>query len=151
MAKYKQHRYIVKNKEKYVGDVDNVIYRSSWEQKCMIYFDMQPSVLEWSSEEVVIPYYWEIDQRMHRYYPDFYIKVKTQNNEIKQYILEIKPIKDTVVKQPKRMTEKAKKQYIENVLVVSKNKCKFEAAEKFCKEKGMIFKVLTEKELFGTK
>jgi hypothetical protein len=83
---------------------------------------------------------------MHRYYPDFYIKVKTQNNEIKQYILEIKPIKDTVIKESKRMED-----YVNNVLTVSKNKCKWEAAQKFCKQHNLIFKVLTEKELFGTK
>jgi hypothetical protein len=100
---------------------------------------------------VVIPYFWEVDQKVHRYYPDIYMKIKNRDGEIVKYILEIKPIKDTVVKQPKRMTEKAKQQYIDNILVVSKNKCKWEAAEKFCKEKGMIFKVLTEKELFGTK
>jgi hypothetical protein len=149
MASFKQGRYIPKHPEKYKGDITNICFRSSWEQKCMIYFDMQPSVLEWSSEEVVIPYYWE--GKLHRYYPDFYIKVKNRDGEIVKYILEIKPIKDTVVKQPKRMTEKAKQQYIDNILVVSRNNAKWEAASNFCKNNGMIFKVLTEKELFGTK
>jgi hypothetical protein len=146
MAKYKQGRYYVKNKEKYKGDITNIWFRSSWEQKVFLYCDMQPSVLEWSSEEVVIPYFWEVDQKVHRYYPDVYMKIKNRDGEIIKYLIEIKPIKDTVIKESKRMED-----YVNNVLVVSKNKSKWEAAEKFCKEKGMIFKVLTEKELFGTK
>ena len=72
-------RYIPTNPKKYKGDPQNIIYRSLWERKFMVYCDTNDSVIEWGSEEVIIPYLSPWDGRMHRYFPDFYIKIKQHN------------------------------------------------------------------------
>lgn len=77
MATYKG-RYKPKHPQKYKGDPSNIIYRSSWELKFMKWCDMRPDVLEWQSEEFFIPYKHPIDGKMHRYFPDFYVKVRTK-------------------------------------------------------------------------
>ena len=72
------------NPKKYRGNPTNIIYRSLWERKFMVFCDRSQNILEWGSEEVVIPYRSPIDGRVHRYYVDFYIKVNTKSNEIKK-------------------------------------------------------------------
>ena len=86
-------KFYPRNPSKYKGDTTDIIYRSSWELKFMKYCDNNPNVLEWGSEEVVIPYRSPLDGKVHRYYVDFYIKVRTTKNEIKKYLIEIKPKK----------------------------------------------------------
>jgi len=88
-------RYTVKNPKKYVGDINKVIYRSSWELRCMNYFDQSETVLKWSSEELAIPYISPIDKRWHRYYPDFVIQVLDEQNRVKTVMIEVKPEKQT--------------------------------------------------------
>ena len=67
-------KYKPTNPQKYIGDPTIIIYRSLWERNCMIYFDGNPSILSWASEEVIVPYKSPIDGRWHRYFPDFVIK-----------------------------------------------------------------------------
>ena len=88
--KYKG-KYTPENPSKYMGNVNNIVYRSMWERRCMKYFDGNASILKWSSEEVVIPYRSPIDGRRHRYFPDFWIKVKTSDGFVKESLIEIKP------------------------------------------------------------
>ena len=99
-------RYRPSNPKKYKGDSSNIIYRSLWERKFMVYCDNQTKILEWGSEEIVLPYRSPIDNKVHRYYPDFYIKVRESNGKIKRYIIEIKPKKQTV--EPKMKKRKTK-------------------------------------------
>ena len=82
-------RYIPTNPKKYKGDPQNIIYRSLWERKFMVYCDTSKAILEWGSEEIIIPYISPWDNKVHRYFPDFYIKVKQANNSAKKYIIEI--------------------------------------------------------------
>ena len=137
-------RYRPSNPKKYKGDSSNIIYRSLWERKFMVYCDNQTKILEWGSEEIVLPYRSPIDNKVHRYYPDFYIKVRESNGKIKRYIIEIKPKKQTV--EPK-MKKKKTKGYIYEVYEYAKNQAKWKAAEEFCKDRMWEFKVLTEDEL----
>ncbi len=137
-------RYRPSNPKKYKGDSSNIIYRSLWERKFMVYCDNQKKILEWGSEEIVLPYRSPIDNKVHRYFPDFYIKVKESNGKIKRYIIEIKPKKQTV--EPK-MKKKKTKGYIYEVYEYAKNQAKWKAAEEFCKDRMWEFKVLTEDEL----
>ena len=65
---------------KYKGDPTNIVYRSLWERKFMVYCDLNENILEWGSEEIVMPYRSPVDGRVHRYFPDFYIKVKEQKD-----------------------------------------------------------------------
>ena len=130
--------------QKYKGDPTNIIYRSLWERKFMVYCDKNKNILEWGSEEIALPYRSPIDNRIHRYFPDFYIKVRETSGQIKKYIIEIKPKKQTV--EPK-VQKKKTKGYIFEVVEYAKNQAKWEAAKEWCLDRGYEFKVLTENEL----
>ena len=84
-------RYIPKNPKKYKGNPQRIIYRSMWERRLMDYCDRTSRVLEWGSEEIAIPYVSPVDQRIHRYFPDFYMKVKQKDGTLKRFIIEVKP------------------------------------------------------------
>ena len=88
-------KYKPKHPRKYKGDPTNIIYRSLWERKFMTYCDSSNNILEWCSEEIALPYRSPIDNRVHRYFPDFYIKVRESTGIIKKYIIEVKPKKQT--------------------------------------------------------
>ena len=75
-------KYRPSNPEKYRGDYTGIVYRSLWELKFMKYCDSNENILEWGSEEIVLPYVSPIDNRYHRYFPDFYIKVKERGGKI---------------------------------------------------------------------
>ena len=130
--------------KKYKGDPTNIIYRSLWERRFMIYCDTNEKILEWGSEEIIVPYRSPIDNRYHRYFPDFYIKVKDKNDKIKKMIIEIKPYKQCI--EPKVQKRKTKG-YIYEVVEYAKNQAKWRAAEEFCKDRLWEFKVLTEEDL----
>ena len=130
--------------KKYKGDPTNIIYRSLWERKFMQYCDSNANVLEWGSEEIALPYRSPVDNKVHRYFPDFYIKVKENTGKIKRYLIEVKPKKQTMKpKRPKRQT----KGYIYEVYEYAKNQAKWKAANNYCKDRRWEFKVLTENEL----
>lgn len=129
---------------KYKGDPNNIIYRSLWERKFMRYCDMNENILEWGSEEIYVWYKSPIDRKSHRYFPDFYIKVKESTGKIKKYIIEIKPKKQTTPPpKPKRQTQG----YIREAYEYAKNQAKWEAAKEWCLDRGYEFRVFTEKEL----
>jgi|TARA_B100001059_G_C17594974_1_gene456572 hypothetical protein len=130
--------------KKYKGDPTNIIYRSLWERKFMMYCDLNENIIEWGSEEIALPYRSPLDNRVHRYFPDFYIKVRENNGSIKKYLIEIKPKKQTM--EPKVKKRKTKS-YIYEVTEYAKNMAKWKAAEEFCKDRMWEFKVLTEDEL----
>ena len=130
--------------KKYKGNPTNIIYRSLWERKFMVYCDMNENILEWGSEEIVVPYRSPIDNRYHRYFPDFYIKYKDKGGKIKKSLIEIKPFKQTM--EPKVQKRKTKG-YIYEVVEYAKNQAKWKAAEEWCLDRGYEFKVLTENEL----
>ena len=129
--------------QKYKGDPTNVIYRTLWERKFMVYCDKNENVLEWSSEEIALPYKSPLDNRIHRYFPDFYIKVK-EGNKIQKYLIEIKPKKQvSEPKVPKRKT----KGYIYEVKEYVKNQAKWKSAQEFCEDRQWKFKIMTEDDL----
>jgi len=130
--------------KKYVGDYRNIIYRSLWELKFMKYCDSNQNILEWGSEEFFIPYTSPIDGKRHRYYPDFYIKVKESTGQVKKYVIEIKPKKQCLEPKPQK---KKTKGYIYEVCEYAKNQAKWKAASEYCKDRMVEFKVLTENEL----
>ena len=133
-----------KNHKKYLGDFREVIYRSSWELKFMQYCDTNKSIVKWSSEEIVIPYRSPVDNRVHRYFPDFYVKYRDVKGNYQEKVIEIKPAKQ--VKEPK-VQKRRTKRYVSEVFTYATNKAKWEAAEDFCKDRRWEFQILTEKEL----
>ena len=129
---------------KYKGDPTNIIYRSLWERKFMVNCDKNQNILEWASEEIAIPYRSPIDNRVHRYFPDFYMKVRETNGKIKNYVIEVKPAKQTKPPtKPKRQT----KGYIREAYEYARNQAKWKMAKEFCADRQWEFKVVTEKEL----
>ena len=137
-------RYRPSNPKKYKGDSSNIIYRSLWERKFMVYCDNQTKILEWGSEEIALPYRSPVDNKIHRYFPDFYIKVQENTGRIKRYLIEVKPHKQTQKpKKPKRQT----KNYLREVYEYAKNQAKWKAATEFCEDRLWEFKVMTENEL----
>ena len=129
---------------KYKGDPTNIIYRSLWERKFMVYCDKNSKILEWGSEEIALPYISPHDSRVHRYFPDFYIKVQENTGKIKRYLIEVKPLKQTVKpKKPKRQS----KGYIREAFEYARNQAKWKAAREYCADRMWEFKVITEKEL----
>ena len=137
-------KYYPSHPRKYKGDPTNIIYRSLWERKFMVYCDKNQNILEWASEEIAIPYRSPIDNRVHRYFPDFYMKVKEFNGKIKRYVIEVKPAKQTKPPaKPKRQT----KGYIREAYEYAKNQAKWKVAREFCADRQWEFKVVTEKEL----
>ncbi len=110
----------------------------------MVYCDKNANVLEWASEEIAIPYVSPVDQRSHRYFPDFYMKVKETDGAIKKYVIEVKPLKQcSPPKKPKRQT----KGYIREAFEYAKNQAKWKEAREWCADRQWEFKVVTEKEL----
>ena len=137
-------KYQPTHPSKYRGDPTKIIYRSLWELKFMKYCDSNVNILEWGSEEVIVPYRSPIDNRYHRYFPDFYIKVKESTGKIKRMIIEIKPQKQCI--EPK-VQKKKTRSYVYQVCEYAKNQAKWEAAKEFCEDRKWEFKVLTENEL----
>ena len=137
-------KYKVRAPYKYKGNPTKVVYRSLWELKFMNYCDTNINILEWGSEEMYVWYKSPVDNRPHRYFPDFYIKARESNGQIKKYIIEVKPQRQTKPPaKPKRQT----RGYIREAYEYAKNQAKWKAANEWCLDRGFEFKVLTEKEL----
>lgn len=136
-------KFVPKHPEKYKGNAKNIVYRSSWEQKVMRQLDLHPQVEWWASEELPIKYVSPIDQRIHRYFPDFIVKVRKADGTSATYILEVKPQSQTVLRSPKRQTRK----FLEEVKTYAVNQAKWKAADEFCQDHGWEFKVITEHDL----
>jgi len=128
------------NPKKYAGDLNRIVYRSNWERKFMLYCDRNDDIIYWASEELSIPYVNPIDRKVHRYFPDFIIKTKNG----KRFMIEIKPSIQTKKPTPKIKKSKA---FMRESLEYIKNMAKWQAADVYCNDNGMKFKIFTEKEL----
>ena len=137
-------KFTPKNPQKYIGDYNNIIYRSSWECKVMDWLDRNDSIISWASEELIIPYISPADNKYHRYFPDFLVKAKTRDGKFKTILIEVKPKKQTLPPEPKK---RVTKQYINEVVTYGVNQAKWKAAEEFCLDRGWEFKVMTEEHL----
>lgn len=136
-----------KNPKKYKGDVDNIVYRSSWERAAMAFFDNTPEIVAWESEETVINYFDPVRNKDRRYYMDFKIAAKQADGSFKIFLVEIKPYKQTI--RPRMNKRKAEKTYMDEMATYLTNMAKWKAAKELCKRAGWGFVIFTEKELFG--
>jgi len=136
-------RFYPKHPLKYKGDPNKIIYRSSWEVRVMKYLDDNDGVVWWASEEMNVKYISPVDGRVHRYFPDFVVKVRRKDNSSTIFMLEVKPEAQTKLRQPKRVT----KQYVNEAATYAVNQAKWKYAEEFCKDHGWVFRVVTEKDL----
>tara|TARA_R100000234_G_scaffold117753_2_gene96791 strand:- start:1974 stop:2423 length:450 start_codon:yes stop_codon:yes gene_type:complete len=149
MRKRYKGKYKIKNPNKYLGNPTNIIYRSLMERRFMEWCDSNDKCYKWSSEEVVIPYISPIDNKQHRYFPDFLIQTPKG-----WFLIEVKPF--TQSRPPKKLVVenlelKKKRRYIKSVQTWLVNEAKWKAATKVCEKKGWSFQILTEKQLVPDK
>lgn len=140
--RYVQGIYRPINKSKFVGEY--AIFRSSLERKFFLWADNNPNVLEWGSENIIVPYVSPLDNRAHRYYVDNYVVLKEGSNIVK-YLIEIKPYKQTFKPTVSKRKKKSTILHEQTQWII--NQAKWEAAELFAKKKGYKFIKITEKEL----
>jgi hypothetical protein len=133
-------KYKIKNPDKYLGNPSKVVFRSLWERNAFRWCETNPKVKLWNSEEVVVPYKYQVDKKLHRYFVDLLIQMEDK----KTYLIEIKPKNQTTP--PKKRSRKTKK-YINEVTTYAKNISKWEAAQEFAEHKGWKFQVWTEETL----
>lgn len=145
MAESIKSIYKPSNPSKYQGNPNNIICRSSWERRFCNYCDHNPDIISWSSEEFCISYISPVDNRVHRYFPDYLIKVKEPSGNIKTYVIEVKPKKQTVA--PKKKS-RVTKTYLNECKTYAVNQAKWAAAEEWCKDRLIEFKIITEEDLF---
>jgi hypothetical protein len=136
-------RFVPVNPKKYLGNPTNIWYRSLWERRVMVHLDTNSSVIEWSSEEIIIPYLSPVDGKYHRYFPDFFVRTN-----VGAMILEVKPKNQSVMPE---IGKKKTKKYLTEVMTWGINQAKWKAAEEYCADRSWKFKVITEDELFGKK
>jgi len=142
---YRQGKFRPSKPEKYKGDPTNIVYRSSYELKFMQYCDLTESVNEWRSEEFFIPYISPLDNKVHRYFPDFFVKYKDKTGENRTLVVEIKPQKD--LNMPEQNPKRKTKSWAYKVKTWAVNQAKWKAAKEFCSDRKWEFRILTEKEL----
>lgn len=144
-SRYKQGKYKPINPKKYIGDVNNIVYRSSWELKVCQHFDLSDSIKAWCCEPFAIHYLSPKDGLPHRYFPDF-LTVTINNDNKVVTVYEVKPYRELFKPSPKG---KKKSRYIKECLTYEINQAKWQYAEAYCKKKGWRFVKLTEKEIYG--
>jgi hypothetical protein len=138
MSKFAQGAYVVKNKAKYVGK-GTPRYRSGWELAFMRFLDNNDNILQWASESISIPYRNPITGKQSIYVPDFLITYRNRNNQMIAEVIEIKPKKQSVVESKMKANERA---------TVAVNYAKWDSATKWCKKQGLLFRVITEDDMF---
>lgn len=143
MKKAKSGRFVPKNPNKYAGNYNNIVYRSMLERNLMVWFDNNPNILRWASEEIKIRYFNNLDNSYHTYYPDFLIEYIDKSNQAKKMLIEVKPYCQTIEPKPK----KNKKTMLFETTNWVTNNAKWAAARDWCSKNGIEFKILTEKHI----
>jgi len=136
-------------RKKYVGNVDNIIVRSSWEHDVLLFLLNHPSIISLNMEECVIQYFSPVDNRYHRYFMDFWVKLKTKSGVEKQVIIEVKPWVQTQI--PKmtytktgKESAKRKASYNKQLNTYMVNLAKWKAAKEFALLNRIEFMILTD-------
>ena len=143
MARFKQGHYTPVNPHKYAGDITKIRYMSSWELSMHTFLDNNTQVIKWASECIAIPYIKPTDNKLHRYYPDYYIEYIDKHGKIRRIIVEVKPDSQTKVSKAKK---KQTKMYEDITLAI--NIAKWQACQNFCNQQGLEFQIITEKQMF---
>lgn len=148
--RYMSGKYKVRNKEKYVGDPNEIIFRSSYERKFMVFCDLDESVLRWSSEPYSIPYLDTVSEKKRNYFVDFYARIKVPDGHVQDYLVEVKPRKKlNKPLPPNRESLHKLKNYNSAMHEYLTNLSKFTAAKSYALKIGYKFIIVTEKELYG--
>jgi len=138
-SKFATGKYILKNPKKYVG-TKAPTFRSSWEYKVFQWLDETPGISNWASEPIKIPYQNPITGKVSNYIPDLMFSYLDKSGKQRVELVEIKPLKETLLEAAKSKQDKI------NFAV---NQCKWASASAWCKQNGIFFRILTEKDIFG--
>jgi hypothetical protein len=139
MPRFAQGKFTCKNPEKYVG-TKIPTYRSSWEFTFMKFCDEHPSVAQWASEAVQIPYRNPLTGKQTIYVPDFFIVYTDKSSKQKVELIEIKPANQAL----KEKLGRSKTNQAHYVV----NQAKWQAANAWCKQKGIKFRIVTEQDIY---
>lgn len=137
--------YKPRHPEKYKGNVNRIVFRSSWEMDFCKFLDNNQRIIEWASEPFSIPYIKPTDNRVHKYFPDFWVKYLNQEGKVVQEVIEIKPLSQQI---PPTFTGKSKKQQLYEAITWSINQAKWTSARTFCTKYGMNFRLLSENQQY---
>lgn len=138
MAKFAQGAYTVKNAAKYVGR-GAPRYRSSWEWAFMNFCDTNENIIQWASEPVRIPYRHPLTGKNTTYVPDFIVTYRGPNNTTRAELVEIKPKSQSIIEDKMKSRDRA---------IVAINYAKWSAAQVWCKNNGLVFRIITEDQIF---
>lgn len=139
-----QGKYNLKNPNKYLINTKFIHYKSSYERACFKYFDENPSIVKWGYETVSVPYVFE--GKNHTYFIDVYAEIRTKSGDIVRHLIEIKPKKQVLP--PKNSKKRNQKSFLKELRVYNMNSAKWSYAERYAKNNGMVFKILTEEQIF---
>jgi len=159
-----QGYYKVKHPEKYVGDPNLVVYRSSWEHAFCRWCDFSPSIIRWSSEPIKIPYYDRVSRLeeckkegldpnnpknwvIKNYNVDFWIEVQKDEDETQKMFIEIKP-SDKLKKPippPEEASLKEQRKFNNAAKEFLLNEAKWAAMNAWAEKNNAKFYVFTEK------
>jgi len=139
MSRWAQGNYVIINREKYAGN-GTPRYRSGWELSFMKFCDTNDHVLQWASESIAIPYRHPITGKMTQYIPDFLITYRNRDNTMRAELIEIKPKSQSVIESKMSNKDRA---------IVAINYSKWAAAQKWCNQHGLTFRVITENDMFA--
>lgn len=160
-SNYYQGTFVPKQRDKCINFTESgyktPFYRSSWELEFMKFCDSHISVIKWGSEVQAVEYYSDQDNKMHTYFPDFYLKVRDNDKNIVEYMIEVKPKSQTPIldecgqviypKLPNTKSPKSLEKWKSQTEVLHRNNEKWQAARHYCNSHNIIFKVLTEKDI----
>ena len=141
---YKQGLYKPTNTNKYTGR-GNPRYLSGWELRFFRWCDHNPNVVEWSSENVIIPYVNPLTGKTHKYMVDNRVVIK-EGDKLVKYLIEIKP--KTQTRRPTSHGNKKQSTMLYENIEYVRNRAKWAAAQKWCDKHGYKFQIVTEDELF---
>ena len=138
MSRFANGNYTLTNPAKYVGK-GTPRYRSGWEHAFFKFCDSNDAVLQWASESIAIPYRNPITGKSSQYIPDILMTYRTRGNQVRAELIEIKPRKQSVIEEKMSSRDRA---------VVAVNYAKWDAATKWAKRNGLLFRVITEDQMF---
>ena len=139
MPRFAQGAFQPKNPDKYVG-TRKPLARSSWEFVFMRMLDEHPGVESWASESVQIPYRDPLTGRQTIYVPDFFVVYVDKNQKKHAELIEVKPANQT-------LREKVGKSAYNQQQYV-KNMAKWDVARAYCRQKGIVFRIINESDIF---
>lgn len=138
MTRFAQGIYTPTNPGKYAG-TRPPRYRSGWELTFMRFADLNENIVQWASEAISIPYRHPLTGRQTIYVPDFFVQYRDKTGRTRAEVIEIKPKKQSVIESRASARDRA---------VVAVNYAKWAAAQAWCRRQGLVFRVITEQDIF---